>query len=201
MLTTIAFIVDTTKLPAPGTYQQPAWTDHYPMAVSHDNNGATTYPPGTTIRASMNDRVDLSLVDASLGFKVSLAPTLILAHTWAQVGQDAVTLDPADLSDDNPNKPIDKPRFDVNHPGVPKMRYSGDETGWTQVQPADHLYWPAGAKISQNTAVSLEMLYGPYATFNFQGLPGLLQFGLGFSVSKDGRTIGYYYFDPQIQAA
>lgn len=201
MLTSIVFVVDTTKLPAPGTYQQPAWTEHYPMSVSHDGGGAVTYAPSTVIRAGLADRVDLSLVDASLGYRVALAPTLILAHTWTQAGQAPMTLTPSDLADSNANKPIDQPRFDVNHPGVPKMSYAGEETGWQQVQSSDHLYWPDGAKISQPTAVTLDMLYGPYATFNFQGLPGLLEFGLGFSVSKDGKTIGYYYFDPQIQAA
>lgn len=201
MYTSIAFIVDTTRLPAPGTYQKPAWTTHFPMSVTQDTGGATTYQPGTIIRVGMNDRVDLSFVDASLGLKVALAPTLILAHTWQQVGQEAVTLKPSDLADDNPNKPIDKPRFDLTHPGVPKMRYSGDETGWTQVQKTDQLYWPDGAKISQSTTASLDILYGPYATFNLQGWPGVLTFGVGFSVSKDGKTVGYYYFDPQIQAA
>ncbi|HSN99950.1 MAG TPA: hypothetical protein VLS89_16760 [Candidatus Nanopelagicales bacterium] len=195
MYTSIVFVIDTHSLPNPGTYQQPAWTQHFPQTVTRDGGAPTKYEPGQVVRAGLSDRVDISFIDTSLGLAVEIAPVLLLAHAWNQK-----VLTPADLASSNPNKPIDMPRFDVTRRGAPKMQYAGDETGWGQVQGADHLYWSDGAKIGQNVAVSVDNLYGPYATFNLQGIPGVLEYGVGFAVSKDGKNIGYYYFDPQIQA-
>jgi hypothetical protein len=195
MYTQIVFVIDTHSLPTAGTYQQPAWTQHFPQTVTRDGGAPTTYEPGTTVRAGLSDRVDISFLDASLGLQVEIAPVLLLAHTW-----NGTALTPAALASSNPNKPIDAPRFDVTRRGAPKMQYAGDETGWGQVQASDHLSWSDGAKIGQNVAVSVDNLYGPYMTFNLQGIPGTLEYGVGFAVSRDGQVVGYYYFDPTIQA-
>lgn len=200
MLTQIVFLVDTHSLPSPGTYKQPAVIGHFPQVVTRDNGAPQTYDPGATVRAGKSDRVIISLTDASLGLQVELAPVLLLAHSWAPTNGNKETLTPGDLASSNPDKPIDMPRFDVTRVELPKMRYVGDETNWVQVQPTDHLYWSDGTRIGQDVAVSVDTLYGPNVTFNFQGIAGVLEYGVGFAVSKDGVTIGYYYFDPMLQA-
>lgn len=195
MYTSINFIVDTSRLPAAGTFERPAFTHHFEMSVDRDMAGAHTVSAGGIVRVGSSDRVDLALVDRSLGLRVELAPVLLLAHMW-----NGDVLTPKDMADSNPEKPIDKPRYDVRHNDVPKMQYKGSETGWQQVSSDNHLWWSNGAKIAQDVSVTRADLYRPYVTFNFQGLVGLFQYGIEFAVSKNGETIGYYYFDPQIQA-
>lgn len=201
MQTVITFLVDTHSLPAPGTFERPAWTNHFPTVVSRDGGAPIHYNSEDTVRASVGDRIIIAFQDAAMGLYVELAPVMFLAHRWGADANSLKVLTPGDLADSNPDKPLDKPRFDVNHVGLPKMQYVGSETDWQQVQPNDNLSWKDGVKISENTSVSTATLYGPYVTFNFQDEPGILEYGLSFSVSKDGKTMGYYYFDPCIQVA
>ena len=201
MRTAITFLVNIHQLPEPGTFEYPAWTQHFPTVVSQDGGSPVQCTSDQTVRAGKGDQIIISFMDASLGPSAELAPVLLLAHTWGADANHVQTLRPADLADDNPNKPIDKPRFDVNHAGVARMQYKGDVADWQQVQQASHLWWPDGAVISQDTAVTTDTVYGPYVTFNFQGMAGILEYGIAFAVSKDGKTIGYYYFDPKIQVA
>jgi hypothetical protein len=201
MATTITFLVDTHALPAPGTFKNPAWTQHFPTIVSQNGGAPVQYTSDQTVRAGKGDQIDIALVDASLGPAVVLAPVMLLAHAWGSDPNNLPALKPSDLADSNPKKPIDKPRFDVNHAGMPKMQYAGSESNWQQVQQSDHLSWSDGAKITEDVSASSDTVYGPYVTFTFQGYPGILEYGVEFSVSTDGKTVGYYYFDPRIQVA
>ncbi|MEM7155943.1 MAG: hypothetical protein AAF799_24035 [Myxococcota bacterium] len=208
MRTDITFLIDSTRLPRPtqwnpGTFNDPIVIGHFPMKVVHDMGSPEDVPANTVVGVRRGDQVNVYTMDASLLPVTRIAPVKINAHEWAPQGGASVILT-AGYLDGAATKPIDQPRFDDSFPEVPKLNYKGKESDWTNVTPADHMYWTDGAECGQDVQGSSAELYGPFMTFNAQRHRGTLTYGIEFAVASVNQDTGntdvvYYYFDPQIR--
>lgn len=189
-MATITFLVDTTKLQKGGSsINNPTPADHPPFILNGTPQGADYQVP---LKAGENVRIYME--DANHGQNVKLAPCGIIAHTFK-----GEALSPSIMKDPKA-RPIDVPNFDLDMgPSPDFIQYlSNDNPQWT-TSPGNWQYWANNPYISDDVQASLVPTFVPYTTFNGSNIvSGLLQYGLVFAITRDGKTVEYFYFDPYL---
>ncbi|WPB82231.1 hypothetical protein KYC5002_24330 [Archangium violaceum] len=187
-MATIVFLIDSSKLPKGGSsINAPVAVDHPPFVL----NG-TPQAPEYQVPIKGKENVLIYTEDANHSQTVKLAPCGIIAHTFK--GENltpAIMKDPA-------SRPIDIPNFDMDPgPSPDFIQYlANDNPQWT-TSPSTWPYWANNPFISDDVQASITRTYVPYATFNGSSLvSGTLQYGLVFALTKDGKSVEYFYFDP-----
>ncbi len=192
----IKFQIDSSKLPQGGSSISTA------VAVGHPqlrlNDDPTLHPPTPdgpdyTVSVANGDNVRIYVQELNSLSTVGLAPCGIIVNTFGKTQlTDAIM-------NDATQRPIDVPNFDLDQGPIPDfVGFIGDSSKWTQAPPS--WVWPNAPLIDQEPRVGWLPTYFPYVTFNTSDLKsGLLVYGVVFSLTKDGKNVQYFYFDPKLQ--
>ncbi len=192
----IDYRVDTSTLGIGGTFDQPSGTPSYPKArVYQDHHPIANAPQDANIpvNAPRNSRVVITVSDLKGRPNVQMAPVRLLAGRW---NHEVITVD---QMLDASTKPIDEPQFDVNHDWFYSLSYVPGSPAWEQTDQPPFTHFMHGVEIGNATSVDPNAAFGPFVTFNAQSIPGLLWYGLEFSVLEGDVDFGYYWFDPYIR--
>jgi hypothetical protein len=186
----INFLIDSTKLPTGGS------SINSPVAVGHPPfllNGKLQQPE-YQVPVKEGEQVSIYTSEANQLTSVKLAPCGIIAH---QFGQNPCTVE---MMKAPALRPFDIPDFDMDPGPQPDfIQFVDNDNPQWQPTPSSWSNWANNPIISDDVQASLVRTYIPFASFNITKLQsGLLQYGLEFAMTKDGKTVQYFYFDPYL---
>jgi hypothetical protein len=187
----IKFLIDSTKLPQGGS------SITAPAAVGHPAfllNGQLQSNGDYQVPVREGEEVTIYTLEANQVTGVKLAPCGIIAH---QFGSKPCTVD---MMKDPAQRPFNIPEFDMEFGPQPDfIKYNVNDNPQWQPAPGTWPYWAKNPVISEDVQANLVQTYVPYASFTVSKLvSGLLNYGLEFAMTKDGKTVQYFYFDPYL---
>lgn len=186
----IRFQIDSTKLPKGGSsITAPVGVGHPPFLLNGTQQAAEYQVP---IKGGENVRIYTD--DASRSQNVKLAPCGIIAHSFKQE-----SLTPAIMKDPK-LRPIDVPNFNMENGTSPDfIEYVDNDNPQWGSSPGNWQNWPNNPFISDDVRANSVPTYTPFSTFNGSSIvSGLLQYGLVFALTRDGKSVEYFYFDPYL---
>ncbi|KFA93870.1 hypothetical protein [Archangium violaceum] len=186
-MATITFLIDSTKLPKGGSsISAPVAVGHPPFIL----NGSPQNPE-YQVPVKGGEKVLIYTEEANHSQTVKIAPCGIIAHTFK-----GESLNPSTMKDPA-QRPIDVPNFDMDPgPSPDFIQYLAEDPQWAQ-SPGNWPYWANNPYISDDVQASVTRTYVPYVTFNGSSLvSGLFQYGLVYALTRDGKSVEYFYFDP-----
>ncbi|MDC0710384.1 hypothetical protein POL68_18045 [Stigmatella sp. ncwal1] len=189
MTTNITFLIDSNTLPKGGASVNNA------VAVAHPPfllNGKLS-DPETKVPIARGERVVIYTQEKNHLPTVKVAPNGVIAHSFQG---DPLTVA---IMKDSSKRPIDIPNFDMDPGPTPDfIAYLDNNTQWGPT-PSSWTNWANNPLIEQDLQASMTRSYIPYATFNASTLVnGEFQYGLVFGLTRDGKTVEYFYFDPYL---
>ncbi|ADO74784.1 hypothetical protein [Stigmatella aurantiaca] len=189
MTTKITFLIDSSTLPKGGASINTA------VAVAHPPfllNG-TLSDPKYKVPVAGGDTVFIYTQEKNLLPTVKVAPNGVIAHSFQG---DPLSVD---IMKNSSLRPIDIPNFDMDPgPSPDFIAYLDDNSQWSPT-PSSWTNWANNPYISQDLQASMTRTYVPYTTFQTSTLvSGELQYGVVFGLTRDGKSVEYFYFDPYL---
>lgn len=186
----INFLIDSTKLPTGGaSINSPVAVGHPPFLL----NGQLQQPE-YQVPVKEGEQVTIYTSEANQLTSVKLAPCGIIAHRF---GQNLCTVE---MMKSPTLRPFDIPEFDMDPGPQPDfIQFVDNDNPQWQPTPSSWSNWANNPIISDDVQASLVRTYVPFTSFNVSKLvSGLLQYGMEFAMTKDGKTVQYFYFDPYL---
>jgi hypothetical protein len=193
MSTKIIFIVDpSTLINSTGTYDAPVGVGHPPILVSKDHATPTSHSGEYQVPVNQTEQVQIWLEDSGRRPNILMAPVRLIANTWN--GQN-LTLDTVN----GPDTPIGRPDYMETHADAYSFVYAGSQPDWETDNNADFNTYFKGVDAGRDGKPVTPRTYNPYVTFEMGSETGVLQYGLEFLLLVDGKSKGYFWFDPYIK--
>ncbi|MCC5900618.1 MAG: hypothetical protein JJT87_01655 [Halomonas sp.] len=209
MSTQIIFTVDLDSLSSVegGSFDQPSAVGHPNMLVSKDKATSTSHEGDYPVPVQMEEQVQVWLEDVSRRPSVLIAPVRFMAHTWK--GDDGVVKTFVTGTPPDPTKqinvfgndtPLTLPSFMERHPEeygfdydtTPSPQWSDDSKPFLE-------YWKDGGVMAgKDGDLKSPLIHTPYVTLAIGDSVGLLNYGIEFVVYVNGKSKGYFWFDPYI---
>lgn len=208
MATQIIFTVDLDSFVAEGgSFDQPSAVGHPKMLVSKDKATSTSHDGDYHVPVQVEEQVQVWLEDVSRRPSVIIAPVRFIAHSWQ--GEDGViktfvTGTPSDpatqinvLGNDTP---LALPSFMEEHAEAYGFDYDTDtQPKWSDDTEPFLEYWKSGGVMAGKDGVPKSpRIHTPYVTLAIGDSVGLLNYGVEFAVYVNGKSKGYFWFDPYI---